>query len=225
MSEEEGKTELLRTISQPFKDVNFKNLMMFFGSWNFAVNLAAPFFTVYMLKTLQLDMSLIIALTVLSQLVNIAFLRIWGRFTDLFSNKSVLGISGPLFIVCIFAWTFTTMPEKYILTIPLLVAIHIFMGISTAGVNLASGNIGLKLAPKGHATAYLAANNLVNSIAASIAPVLGGRFADLFANRELSMMVNWKGPGKELAIQTLSLQDWDFFFSWRFRSVYIPSAH
>jgi len=44
------------------------------------------------------------------------------------------------------------------------------MGVAMAGVTLASGNIGLKLAPKGEATVYLASSNLVNSIAAGIAP-------------------------------------------------------
>jgi len=165
-----------------------------------------------MLKRLQLDMSFIIALMVLSQLTSLAFLRIWGKFSDRFSNKSVLGVSGPLFIVCILAWTFTTLPEKYILTIPLLIAIHIFMGISTAGVTLASGNIGLKLAPKGQATTYLAANSLVNSLAAGIAPVLGGRFADFFAGRELWMELGWESPARVLVIPTLNFQQWDFFF-------------
>ena len=180
--------------------------------WSFAVNLAAPFFTVYMLKRLELDMSFIIALLVVSQIMNLAFLRIWGRFSDRFSNKSVLSVSGPLFMLCVLAWTFTTLPEKHFLTIPLLVVIHIFMGISTAGVALASGNIGLKLAPKGQATSYLAANGLVNSLAAGTAPILGGVFADFFAERELSMTLNWTSPGGELAIQTLNFQQWDFFF-------------
>lgn len=207
-----GEQTLLRLILKPFTDINFKNLIMFLGSWNFAVNLAAPFFTVYMLKRLQLDMSIIIALLVVSQLMNLAFLRLWGRFSDRYSNKSVLGVSGPLFIGCILAWTFTTMPEKYVLTFPLLVAIHVFMGISTAGVTLASGNIGLKLAPQGQATAYLAASSFTNSIAAGIAPILGGSFADFFVGRELSWTLKWIGPGRELAIQTLNLREWDFFF-------------
>jgi MFS family permease len=208
----EGKPNFFKLILQPFKDANFKNLIMFLGSWNFAVNLAAPFFTVYMIKRLQLDMSFIIALLVLSQLTSLAFLRIWGRFSDHFSNKSVLGVSGPLFMVCILAWTFTTLPEKYVLTIPLLVAIHIFMGISTAGVTLASGNIGLKLAPKGHATTYLAANSLVNSLMAGTAPVLGGRFADFFAGRKLAWTLTYTSPTGELVIPTLHFQQWDFFF-------------
>jgi len=53
-------------ISQPFKNVNFKNLVMFLGFWNFAINLAAPFFTVYMLIRLELHMSFVIIFLVLS---------------------------------------------------------------------------------------------------------------------------------------------------------------
>ena len=206
------KPRFLWLLAQPFKDINFRNLIAFLGSWSFAVNLAAPFFTVYMLKRLGLNMSFIIILAVVSQLMSVAFFRIWGKLSDRFSNKSVLRVSGPLFIGCILAWTFTTLPERYLLTIPLLVVIHILTGISTAGVSLASGNIGLKLAPKGQATSFLATINLVNSVAAGIGSVLGGRFADFFIERELSWTIRWVSPGKELAFQTLNLQQWDFFF-------------
>ena len=105
------------------------------------------------------------------------------------------------------------MPEKYFLTIPLLVLIHIVMGLSSAGVSLASGNINLKLAPKGQATVYLAVNTIVNSIAAGVAPVLGGKFADFFAGRELAWTLNYKSPTGAFSIATLNLQQWDFFFA------------
>jgi len=212
MSVAKEKLKFLKLILQPFRDANFKNLIAFLGSWSFAINLAAPFFTVYMLKRLELNMSFIIALAVISQLMSLIFFRIWGQFSDRFSNKSVLRVSGPLFIGCILAWTFTTMPEKYLLTIPLLVAIHIFTGISAAGVNLASGNIGLKLAPRGQATAFLTVINLISSLAAAIGSIVGGKFADFFAERELSWTLRWVSPGKEIAFQTLNLQQWDFFF-------------
>ena len=210
------KVPFLKLLLQPFKNTNFKNLMMFMGPWNFAANLAGPFFTVYMLNRLQLSMSFVIALSIISQITMLAFLKIWGKYTDRFSNKSVLGVSGPMFMLCIFAWAFTTLPEKYFLTIPLLVLIHIFMGMSTAGVNLATGNIGLKLAPKGEATAYLAANNLINSVAAGIAPIVGGTFADFFAGRELAWTMTWKSLGKEYVLQALNFQHWDFFFFFAF---------
>jgi MFS family permease len=192
--------------------VNFRNLIRFLGPWNFAVNLAAPFFVVYMFKRLGLGMSSIMGLTVLSQLMNFAFLRIWGKLSDRFSNKSVLAVSGPLFMLCILAWTFTTLPGWYTLTAPLLIGIHVLTGISTAGVTLASGNIGLKLAPRGEATSYLVASNLVNSLAAGLGPILGGRLADFFAKRELMWTVTWKGPAGEFTQPTLDLRQWDFVF-------------
>ncbi|MBU1864082.1 MAG: MFS transporter [Candidatus Omnitrophica bacterium] len=206
----------LTMLAEPFKDLNFKRLLIFIGSWSFAVNLAAPFFTVYMLKRIGLGMSMIVALSIISQAFNFMFLGIWGKWTDRYSNKSVLAVSGPLFMLSILAWTFTTMPEKYVFTMPLLFLIHIVMGISTAGVTIASGNIGLKLAPKGKATAYLATNTLINSIAAGIAPLIGGKFADHLASYKLSFVVNWSSPGKAFTLQTLNFQHWDFFFALAF---------
>ncbi len=201
-----------RVVSQPFREVNFRNLILFMSSWNFAVNLAAPFFTVYMLKRLELSLTYVLLLSVVSQLMNVLFIRLWGKFSDRFSNKSVLRVSGPIFIFCILAWTFTTLPEKYFLTVPLLVLIHIFTGISTAGVTISSLNIGMKLAPKGEATAYLATNNLINAVAAGIAPIIGGQFVDSFRQRALSWTITWAGPEGEVAIQTLHFSHWDFFF-------------
>jgi len=206
----------LKLLAKPFKDENFRKLIAFMCSWNFAVNLAGPFFMVYMLKRLGLSMSFIIALSIVSQVLNFAFLKIWGKFTDNFSNKSVLSICGPLFILSILAWTFTTMPEKYFLTIPLLILIHIVMGLSSAGVSLASGNISMKLAPEGQATAYLASNTIVNSVAAGIAPILGGKFADFFAGRELAWTLKYTSPTGEFSLPTLNLQQWDFFFALAF---------
>jgi len=203
-------------ISEPFRDLNFRNLLIFLGSWNFAVNLAAPFFTVYLLRRLGMDITWVIALAVLSQLVSVSSYRLWGNAVDRFSNKSVLRISGPLFMVSILAWTFTTLPEVHILTIPLLILIHILTGLSTAGVTLASTSIGLKLAPKGAATAYLATATFVNSLAAGTAPIIGGLFADYFAARELSMTLTWSSPGTIFAIQTLDFRQWDFFFFFAF---------
>ena len=210
------KQKMLKLLALPFRDENFRKLIAFMCSWNFAMNLAGPFFMVYMLKRLGLSMSFIIGLSIVSQVFNFMFLKIWGKYTDRFSNKSVLAISGPLFIFSILAWTFTTMPEKYFMTIPLLIIIHIVMGLSSAGVSLAAGNISLKLAPKGQATTYLAVNTITNSIAAGIAPILGGKFADFFAGRELAWTLKYTTPTGEFSLPTLNLQQWDFFFALAF---------
>jgi len=51
-----------------------------------------------------------------------------------------------------------------------------------------------------------------DTLAAGIAPILGGKFADFFAGRELSWTLKWTSPGREIFLPTLNLQQWDFFF-------------
>ncbi|MEQ8369410.1 MAG: MFS transporter, partial [Alphaproteobacteria bacterium] len=203
---------LLKLLWQPFRDINFRRLLMFLVSWNFAINLAAPFFTVYMLTLLNMPMSLVIIMTLVSQGANVASVRVWGQMTDRFSNKAVLGVCAPLFIFAILGWTFTTFPDPHRFTFVLVVTLHVLMGISTAGVTLATSNIALKLSPRGAATSYLAANSIGNSLAAGTAPILGGLFADFFASQELSWILQWRSGDAEVVIRTLSFRFWDFFF-------------
>jgi MFS family permease len=199
-------------LKKPLAHKNFRELLIFLCIWNFAINLAAPFFVVYMLKTLGYDMVFVIIITLISQVMHTFTLKIWGKYSDLYSNKTVLKISGTIFVFCILGWTFTTYPEKHALTTPLLVLLHILMGISTAGVTLSSGNIALKLAPRSEATSFLAVKSIFISLAAGIAPLVGGIFADFFEDKTLSIDLNWHSGEDNILFQTLSIQHWDFFF-------------
>ncbi|MEW5803248.1 MAG: MFS transporter [bacterium] len=210
------KPKFFNLIAEPFADRNFRNLTFFLGLWSFATNLVIPFFTVYMLKRLQLNMSVVITLTVLSQMFNLAFLRTWGRLSDLFSYKSVLSINALLFAFCTLAWTFTTLPDRHLMTFPLLIVIHILIGVSMAGYILAADNLALKLAPRDKATAYLATKNLVNSLSAGIAPIIGGRFADFFTRYEFSWRLTLIGPQRGFNYQILNFEQLDFFFFFAF---------
>jgi MFS family permease len=203
---------LMTMLRRPLADPNFRRLMTFLGTWNLAVNLAAPFFTVFMLTTLHMDMTSVMVMSVISLVPNVLLIGVWGRYADRFSNKTILAVCGPMFILAIFAWTFVTFPEKHGYTMHMLVAIHILMGMATAGVTLASGNIGLKLAPKGEATAYLALLSLVNALAAGVAPIFGGLFADFFAQRELALVMQWFSPERSATVPILILRHWGFFF-------------
>ncbi len=206
---------LANILRQPFRDANFRHVLVFLGLWNFAVNFAAPFFAVYLLRRLGLSMAWAIGLSVLSQMVNVLFFRLWGRTADRFSNKSVLAISGPLFIFSFLLWPFTTLPEQHMFTIPLLIAIHVLAGISTAGVTLCAGNLAFKLAPYGKATAYLAVNALICGIAATISPILAGFAADWFMPYELKISLewlNWQTASETFNLPTVDLRGLDFVF-------------
>lgn len=204
---------LHRLLAMPFRDRVFLRLIRFLAAWNFAVNLAAPFFTVYLLQTLGYPMALVMTLNIVSQLSNLAFLAIWGRLIDRFNNKSVLSICAPLFIVCMVAWTFTGVEWMQPVVLPLLFLLHALMGLSTAGIALASGNLAMKLSPSGEATAYLAANSVVTAVAAGVAPIIGGACADFFAVHELTLLALWKSATSAKLVEVFDLHALTFFFA------------
>jgi MFS family permease len=208
-----GKSQgLLALLAEPLRDANFRRLIVFLGSWNFAINLAAPFFTVYLLRRLEMSMAWVIGLTVLSQAANVVFLRVWGRLADKYTNKPVLGVSGFLFLISIVLWPFTLLPERHFLTIPLVVMIHVLAGMATAGVAISAGNIALKLAPYGRATSYLALNGVVSGVAATIAPLLAGAVADWFADKQMQLTISWTSATHHLNLPAVHLQGFDFLF-------------
>lgn len=211
-----AQDSLLRKLIAPFHNRNFRNLIRFSTFWNFAINLAAPFFSVYMLTLLGFSMTQVTMLTMVSQLSTFLSLRTWGKLSDRFSNKAVLLICAPLFLFCVLAWTFATMPHTHALTLPLILCLQVLLGIAIAGVTLANGNIALKLAPDGEATCYLATYTATGSLAAGAAPILGGLFVDAFSHQELSLLLKWQAPGNLLNITTLDFTSWDFFFALAF---------
>jgi MFS family permease len=203
---------LRATLARPFADPNFRRLIAFMTTWNFATNLAAPFFAVYLIQQLGFGLGEVVILWALSQVANALTLRLWGRLSDRLSNKSILGIAAPVFLACVLALPFTALPERHALTFPLLAFVHVLMGAAAGGTGLATGNIGLKLAPAGMATSYLAAVSLMGSLAAGIAPIAGGFFAGWFEARELTLLVQWTAPGESIEAVAMRLRHWEFFF-------------
>jgi len=207
----EGPIRLRELLRQPFRDVNFSRLLRFVASWQFAINLATPFFTVFIVRQLRFDISFVMVLSVVSQLANLLALRSWGVLSDRFANKSVLAVCAPAYILAIVAMIGASQLDSRMLVAGWLIMLHIIMGGALAGVTLSSTNIALKLSPKGSATAYVAANAMVAALAAGLAPILGGLLADFFARRELALMVRWTSPNGVLTLPVI-LTNWDFYF-------------
>jgi MFS family permease len=206
------KANIFKLFSKPLKDGNFQRLMFFNSVWAFALGIAAPFFTVFMLKSAGLSLPYVIGLSVLSQVAGIFTVRLWGGYADRYSNKTILAISAPLYILCLVAWCFVGLSHYAYVNLSLLAAIHVVTGISNAGVNLSITNLGLKLSPKNDAIVYLSVRNMVLSVFGSLAPLLGGKLADYFMHRSLTVNLEWTSPSLEKVFYLVSLHEWNFIF-------------
>lgn len=212
MTGEPVRAPLVRLLVEPLKHTNFRNMLRYVASWQFAVNLATPFFTVYLVRELGFSMSFVLVLTVISQLANVAVVKGWGRLSDRFANKSVLAVASPLYLSCVAAMAFANEFAGMEARGAYLVGLHILLGASGAGVGLAAGNIVMKLSPSGAATSFMATNALVSALAAGSAPIVGGWAADFFARRQLGLSIVWASPSGVDQLIGLSLTHWEFFF-------------
>lgn len=207
-----GSRSLWKALAGPFKDPNYRVLIRFRFLWALALNLAVPFFAVYMLNELGQSVSMVMVLTALSQAANILFLPVWGRMVDRLGAKGILVVCCSLYVLVVLGWSFTTQPDRYFLTIPLLVVLHILAGVATAGLNVADGTLAFKLAPRGEATAYLAAASLAVNFGAALGPLLGGQFADFFHDRHFTLNMSYSSGGSIFGFSPLDLTGFDFLF-------------
>src|SRR5262249_9598268 len=210
---EAERSESLRAlIGLPLRDAGFRPLLGFIACWNFSINLATPFFVVFMLERLLLPMRAVTAFIVLQQLVSVLSVRVWGILGDRFSNKAVLLTTVPLAITAVAAWSFTTLPERYALSIPLLIAIQIGIGFSLAAIPLSITNLALKQSPPGLTHAYMMIADLAGAPSGAIAPLIGGWMMDFFAARHFALTLEWSGPITQLSVHVLSIRGLDFVF-------------
>ncbi|OQP49942.1 MFS transporter [Niastella populi] len=203
---------ILTVLQRPLRDRNFRKLLVFNSAWVFALNIATPFFVVFMMKKMGLSISWIIGLGIASQICSILTVRMWGRFADNYSNKTVIGICAPLYMLCLIGWCYVGIYTREYLNILLLFVIHAGMGVSNAGINLSLTNISLKLSPADESVVYLSTKNIITALFSFIAPLIGGYMADYFSSRSLSIDAQWKSPDWQKVIHLLDLHEFKFLF-------------
>ncbi|WP_167784832.1 MFS transporter [Ramlibacter rhizophilus] len=207
------KVRMGERLAAPFRDTNFRRLLVFMGAWTVAANVAAPFVTVYLIRQRGYPVGTVTQLWVLSQLANALTLYLWGRLSDRLSNKSVLAVVLPVHFASVLALVFVDAVSLPNWQLALLAGLHVVMGVATGGIGLATGNLGLKLAPQGQGTAYLAAIGLVSAIAGGVAPIAAGALAQSFKTSELSAVVRWTLPGSAGERAIVSFAHWEFLFA------------
>jgi len=202
-----------RKLAAPFRDGNFRRLLLLIASWSFASNFAAPFLTVYLIRQLGYGMATVTGLWVVSQAANAFTLFAWGRVSDRLSNKAVLSVALPTFFACTLALVFTRAGAPYGLALPLLYLVHAVMGAAGGGVGLATGNIGLKLAPPAEATSYLAAVGLISSVAGGVAPLLAGSLGEWLSASQFSLVTRWVSSTATHEVSFLRFAHLEFLFA------------
>lgn len=162
---------------------NFFRFTIFHALFYFAMTIAGPFFTAYMLSELKFTYFTYMIVSISSTLSYLFFLPLVGKFSDKYGNKKLLLISSVLFAFYPFLWIFIKDPFTLIILPQLIV------GIATAGFSIGVTNFiysTVTVQKRGICVAYL---NVTVGIGVFLGSLLGGAIIKYWHPSSLSPFI------------------------------------
>jgi len=118
-----------------------------------------------------------------------------------------------VFFACTVALVFTRLGAPFGLQLAMLATVHAVMGVVGGGIGLATGNLGIKLAPAGKATSYLAAVGLVSSAAGGVAPLVAGAVGEWLQSSQLALVLRWVSNTTTHELSVVRFEHYEFLFA------------
>jgi len=166
-------TQVKFKLSHFLKEPRFANLrkyMVFAAAINFTVNLAAPFFAVYMLRELGFNYITYMVVNGCATLGNFLSLSFWGNHTDRTGNRRVLMLTSLLIPLVPLLWAINN-------NLYFLIPVQLLSGFAWAGFNLASINFLYDATTAEERVACISCFNVANGLALSLGAFIGGYLA------------------------------------------------
>jgi MFS family permease len=155
----------------------FLGFLAFTFLWNFALQIAGPFFNVYMVRDLGSPMFMVGLVAAAGSISQVFALPFWGRYVDRRGDLRGLVWTGVLIPFLPLAWVFTTETWQ-----PAL--INLASGFLWAGFNLANFNLLLKMIPASDRQEGAAIYQALVLLSTVLGPVVGA---------EISINMGYKG--------------------------------
>ncbi|MDZ8107559.1 MAG: MFS transporter [Nostoc sp. DedQUE12a] len=160
-----------------FKDANFLRFVLYLSIWCFAVNVSAPFFNLYLLDNLNIDISVVTIYHGLGTGANMLMLLLWGKLADRIGNRPLLLLVGVLVAITPLLWLGVSSDGiSFWIWLPLL---HILAGGTWAAIDLCTNNLMMGIAPLRYQSTYFAIAGAIAGITGAMGITVAGFLATL----------------------------------------------
>jgi MFS family permease len=160
---------------------NFGKFVLGISAMDLVINLASPFFAVYMLKNLGFNYATYTAVVISSIIGNLIFMPFWGRFADKYGNVKTIKITSILTALVPLGWFLS-----YFLfssgsgLVPFLIVIEFYSGMVFAGFSLTTSNFIYDAVTRQKMALCVSYFNAINGFSVFIGSILGGLIASSF---------------------------------------------
>jgi MFS family permease len=154
-----------------FKESNFVKYVLYVSSITFATHVASPYFSVYMLRDLEMSYLGYMAVHFASVITGLIAFPIWGKHADLVGNARILKVTSLLVPTIPLLWTFSK-------NLGYIVGVELFAGFVWGGFNLCATNFIYDAVSPEKRVRCLGYFNLINGVAIFTGASLGGFLAE-----------------------------------------------
>lgn len=158
-------------LKEVFSNKGFVKVVIFYSSWLFAINIAAPFWNIHMLEYLKMNFTqMALYSQILSGLSSILIVTRWGRLIDRYGNKPVLQMAAVCIVLSPVPWLFATHSTAYFVIIS-----NVISGATWPVIDICQQNLYLSQSPRTHRSMYIAVFfACINLFGVALANAVGG---------------------------------------------------
>ena len=170
---------VLAQFSKPLRIAGFRRFLAYGMAWGFAVQLSAPFFTVYMIRDAGVGVDAVLLFAALGTISNLLGQRLWGPLADRYGEHQVMRVAGLSIALQPLWWIFTG-PSGF--GFYLMALLSMTGGFMWGGHLLATGNLMMRLAPDMGRTSFFAVQAALGGLFGAAGPLIGGLIAQALAS-------------------------------------------
>jgi len=180
-------------ITALLNDLRHQREFLFFTAtsalWNFSINIAGPFFSVYLVKDLHADAAMIGLTSIASSIATMLAQRKVGDLNDRWGARRLTMISGLTIPIVPLMWVFSSQAWH-------VIVINLIGGVLWAAYNLASFNYLLQITPADNRARYSAMFQVIVTAALALGPLFG---TQMVANLGYNSIFIASGVGRLIA--------------------------
>ncbi|MBN1440630.1 MAG: MFS transporter [Anaerolineales bacterium] len=151
----------------------FLALCLHSAVWNFSLNVAAPFFNVYLVRDLKATMIQVGLLTAAMSLSSLPALRIFGPLADRWGPRRIVLITSLLIPALPLAWIIVPSPG-YVLWI------NLASGALWSGFTMCVLNLLMQISPRSERARFTAIHQIVVALSLALGSLAGGAVVTAF---------------------------------------------
>jgi len=176
--EQKISESIFTNLLAPLKQPNLVIFLIYYALWGFAVNISTPFFNLYMLENLKVDVTWVTLFNSMYSGASMLMILVWGQVSDRLGNRFLLIFMGMAIAITPLFWLLTDLALIQAHLELWLAVFYVILGGIWAAVDLSTNNIQISLTSTQYRAPFFAIAAALVGVSGAVGTTAGGFLAE-----------------------------------------------